>query len=96
LTELRTKLEELRESAQNVEAPSNQAVRDAEEALRDAMLAQWSPWPEAPSGSGAPDGVPVRPGGVAEGTGVLVQSNSPHDRTGAVKGSPGSTEDSET
>jgi hypothetical protein len=38
LTDLRAKLEELRDSAQNIEAPSNQAVRDAEEALRDAML----------------------------------------------------------
>ena len=38
LTDLRAKLEELRDSAQNVEAPSNQAVRSAEEALRDAML----------------------------------------------------------
>ena len=38
MTELRAKLEELRDSAQNIEAPSNQAVPDAEEALRDAML----------------------------------------------------------
>jgi hypothetical protein len=38
LTELRAKLDELRDSAQNIEAPSNQAVRNAEEALRGAML----------------------------------------------------------
>ena len=38
MTELRTKVEELRDSDQNVEAPSNKAVRDAEAAVRDAML----------------------------------------------------------
>jgi site-specific DNA recombinase len=38
LTGLRAKLEEVRDSANRVEAPSKKAVRDAEEALRDAML----------------------------------------------------------
>jgi site-specific DNA recombinase len=38
LTELRAKVEEVRDSATSVEAPSKKAVRDAEEALRDAMV----------------------------------------------------------
>ncbi|TAN34907.1 hypothetical protein EPN29_00900 [bacterium] len=38
LTDLRAKLEEVRDSAKSVEAPSKKAVRDVEEALRDAML----------------------------------------------------------
>lgn len=38
LTELHAKLEEVRDCVKSVEAPSKKAVRDAEEAVRDAML----------------------------------------------------------
>jgi site-specific DNA recombinase len=38
LTELRAKLEEVCDYVKSVEAPSKKAVRDAEEAVRDAML----------------------------------------------------------
>ena len=38
MTELRATLEELRDSAKSIEAPSKKAMRDAEEAVRDAML----------------------------------------------------------
>jgi site-specific DNA recombinase len=38
LTQLRAKLAELRDTAINVEAPSKDAIRSAEEAVRDAML----------------------------------------------------------
>jgi site-specific DNA recombinase len=38
LNELRTQLEEVRDSAKSVEVPTTKTVRDAEEAVRDAML----------------------------------------------------------
>jgi site-specific DNA recombinase len=38
LIQLRAKLGELRDTAMNVEAPSKEAIRSAEEAVRDAML----------------------------------------------------------
>jgi site-specific DNA recombinase len=38
LTQLRAKLGELRDTAMTVEAPSKEAIRSAEEAVRDAML----------------------------------------------------------
>jgi site-specific DNA recombinase len=38
LTELRAKLEEVRDCVKSVEAPSKKAVRGAEEAVRDALL----------------------------------------------------------
>src|SRR4029077_13980044 len=37
LTDLRAKLEELRDTASNIEVPSKEAVRNAEDALRQAM-----------------------------------------------------------
>ena len=38
LTQLRAMLEELRDTAMIVEAPSNEAMRSPEQAVRDAML----------------------------------------------------------
>ncbi|MFI5287866.1 MAG: recombinase family protein [Candidatus Dormibacteria bacterium] len=38
LTELRAKIEELRDTARNIDAPSKEAVRNAEDALHEAML----------------------------------------------------------
>jgi site-specific DNA recombinase len=38
LTELRAKLEELRDSASNIHGPSKEAVRNAEDAVREAMM----------------------------------------------------------
>jgi hypothetical protein len=38
LTELRARLDEVHDYAKSVEAPSKEAVRDAEEAVGDAML----------------------------------------------------------
>jgi len=35
---LRSKLEELRDSARTLEVPSKEVIRDTEEAVRDAML----------------------------------------------------------